>query len=190
MPFEYRDRPGCLHYLPPAAVSTRYYALHDPNVYLHECDKPTSVPSVPHDRLPHIPSPQSSDVHSDIHSFYASPSEVDVRMTFSEMITSASLPPSASQEFSAPFVPVAYGQPDLPKQRRNRDDPGGDTGLLAQPTALQCEVVPIPLCLGEPGQLYSSCVMHSTGSDGPHARVPDAGEHADTLPSRSNAAPA
>ncbi|KAI0779274.1 hypothetical protein C8Q74DRAFT_1367189 [Fomes fomentarius] len=139
MPFEYRERPGCMHYLPPAAVSTRYYALHDPNVYLHECDKPTSVPSVPHDHLPHIPSPQPSDMHSDFHSSCGSPWQVDVRMTFSETITSAPLSPSAPQEFSAPSVPMAYGQPDLPKQRRNRDDPGGDTGLLAQPTALQCE---------------------------------------------------
>ncbi|KAI0746158.1 hypothetical protein C8Q76DRAFT_808899 [Earliella scabrosa] len=133
--FSHSEHPGCLHYLPPTAVSTRYYALHDPNVYPD--DKPTSVP---HPSIHQFQIPSPCDAQSE--SSFGSPEvDVDVCMTsfpeppYHATATSAhaSFSPDASQQvFSAPSDPVAHGQPDIPKQRRNRDCPGGETGLLAQ----------------------------------------------------------
>ena len=123
-------------------MSTRYYALHDPNVYPD--DKPTSVP---HPSIHQFQIPSPCDAQSE--SSFGSPEvDVDVCMTsFPEppyhataTPAHASFSPDASQQvFSAPSDPVAHGQPDIPKQRRNRDCPGGETGLLAQ-LATQYEV--------------------------------------------------
>ncbi|KAI0744312.1 hypothetical protein C8Q80DRAFT_1272871 [Daedaleopsis nitida] len=150
MPIEYShsERTGRLHYLPPAAVSTRYYTLHDPNVYVDDGkQRHNKIASVQHlqilspvDTYSSCEYSVSSPDLSMTSSYPHSPSEAT---TPSSACTSSlshwqSPCPTTRQQFSPPSDPGAYAPPDLPKQRRNRDDPGGDTGPLAQ-LAAQCE---------------------------------------------------
>ncbi|KAI0762168.1 hypothetical protein BD413DRAFT_218968 [Trametes elegans] len=102
-PAEYRDdRPACLHYVPPSAVSTRYYALSNPNVYAPREQAPTVRKAAPA-RPGHAAPPPAGTV---------------------TLYTMSPSPPSSP----------ARRSPNLPKQRRNRDDPGGEPHPLVQAT--------------------------------------------------------
>ena len=121
---EYSAQPFCLHYVPPSAISTRYYALSDPNVYPTSTTVPTVAPAAmatPPAPTPPAPSP-----------------------TPSTSSLAATTPESRA-------VPVASSSHVLPKHRRNTDDPGGGPAgtfghLLVAPAF---EVGSAPLCLGQ-----------------------------------------
>lgn len=169
---EYTQRPGCLHYVPPDAVSTRYYALQDPNVYIsdsHIGSSPTPLETFCHEPPSETPSPSpvstvfSSSAfdtpmtspytysHGHQTEFEYGPEHLYEQQVYEQ--ESATPAPTPNQEdLYAPSGSAAHANPDLPKQRSNRDDPSGGAGPMAQSTA-QYEVVPVLLCLGENGRL-------------------------------------
>ncbi|TBU54329.1 hypothetical protein BD310DRAFT_951510 [Dichomitus squalens] len=186
---------GCLHYLPPDAISSKYYALQDPNVYLAdetqkpstdveayattaspittevfakmEVDEPPMGSLTP--RMGSVTPPMGSltppmgslrppcDLHADM-----------PKLTETTSMGILATPTLAYPEHSSPVSalaprPIPSPSPTppcsvLPKQRRNRDDPGGDTGPVAQ---------------------CSAQFENQTGSDyaeGARARVADSGD--------------
>ncbi|KAI0665868.1 hypothetical protein C8Q78DRAFT_1083443 [Trametes maxima] len=104
--------PGSIHYVPPSAISTRYYALSNPNEYaaVQSAATPTVNAGAPAPAT--NPAPHTAPL--------APPPQATVTLTIT--------PPTPSK-YPARLNPV------LPKQRRNRDDPGGESRPMAQPTA-------------------------------------------------------
>ncbi|KAH9923736.1 uncharacterized protein BXZ73DRAFT_79425 [Epithele typhae] len=126
------DEPICVHYVPPSAISNKYYTL--------EAPPPNDLAGQPH-LIPPIP---TTTTHVPI--FTTSP---------------------ASQR----SVPVPLGSHDLPKHRRNKDDPGGSSGQVAQPAALVSEQP-------RAGPSYHGSPMHESH---PAVHLPtDDGAHADS----------
>ncbi|KAM5536728.1 hypothetical protein V8D89_009655 [Ganoderma adspersum] len=158
---------GLLHYLPPAAISSKYYALQDPNVY--PADEPGTssyAPSAATRAFDSASSPATTDSYPDgaltvtsspapkleeqasIASFTPPPPS-PLTTASSSYILAAPTPsptPLASPAYyqdefrfqptqgwhPTPSGPPECAHPVLPKQRRNRDDPGGDAARLAQ----------------------------------------------------------
>ncbi|PIL29679.1 transcription factor [Ganoderma sinense ZZ0214-1] len=161
---------GFLHYLPPAAISKKYYALQDPNVYPTDGPSTSSYASPPA-AFDAEPSPTTTDAYyggtqamtssptpkvepSEEHpppsaSFTPTPgppSPLTTESSYDVLATPTPTPtplasPAYYQDFRfqpaqgwhpVPSGPLECACPVLPKQRRNRDDPGGDAGQLAQ----------------------------------------------------------
>lgn len=100
-----------MHYVPPSAISTRYYALSNP--YAYPADQP---------------------VHPDMYAgsillTEAAPAGVPTTDH------PAFMAEDASQTSFTTFASSARADSVLPKQRRIRDDPGGESCSLAQPTS-------------------------------------------------------
>ena len=173
---------GYLHYLPPAAISKRYYALQDPNVYAtHEPATVTSSsyappPATAFDSESSCPDGTTTVTSSPAPKLEAyedegqlasatapPPSPLDVLATPTPTPATPTLTPTQSPAYHqdtgtfhfTPFAPPECAHPVLPKQRRNRDDPGGDAGRLAQVREL--EVGPALLCFGENVRLTHAC---------------------------------
>ncbi|KAM5537189.1 hypothetical protein V8D89_009122 [Ganoderma adspersum] len=161
---------GFLHYLPPAAISKKYYALQDPNVYPADNPNPSSYsPSTATTAFDSAPSPSTTDSYLDgalivtsspvpkleeqpptVFFTPAPPSPLTTGTdSSSSVLTTPTLTPTPltsptyNQDFGfqptqswhpTPSGPPECAHPVLPKQRRNRDDPGGDAGRLAQVT--------------------------------------------------------
>ncbi len=166
---DYAQRPGCLHYVPPDAVSTRYYALQDPNVYISDSQIDSgSAPLEAYCReLPsESPSPVSTVSPSSMMDFPMAPSyehEHDYQTNYGRVDDSsyvyvyphvgATPAPSPIQEdLYAPSGSAVYANHDLPNQNKYTDDPSGGTDPLMQPTA-RYEVVRVLLCFGENDRL-------------------------------------
>ena len=176
---------GVLHYLPPAAISKKYYTLQDPNVCAtHEPATVTSSYSAP----PPSPPPTAFDSElscldgtttvtsspapkleayedEEQHASAAAPAPALPPSPFDATPTLTPTPsPAYYQETFrfAPSGPPECAHPVLPKQRRNRDDPGGDADRLAQVREL--EVGPALLCFGQNVRLTRAHV--SVGPDG------------------------
>ena len=183
---------GFHHYLPPAAISKKYYALQDPNVYpaddpnasytpstattAFDSASPSTTDSYTDDTLtvtsspvPKLEEPPPAALHT---TFLSSPSSLTTDASFILATPTPTPTPLASptyyQDFRfqptqgwhpAPSGPPESAYPVLPKQRRNRDDPGGDAGRLAQVCADELEVGPAPLCLGENVRLTRTFVI-------------------------------
>ena len=187
---------GCLHYVPPDAISNRYYALQDPNVYMEETQRSSSSPPVattaaadtttcvpmtvkPSAKI-EVEEPPMGSLTPPMGSLTPpmgslTPPMASLRPPHGLHPGASAPKPAKSANFGAPrtlpfahpgehsspapaLVPMpapstspARADPVLPKQRRNRDDPGGDTGLMAQRSA-QFEVGLVQLCLGENGR--------------------------------------
>ncbi|KAI0630058.1 hypothetical protein C8Q77DRAFT_1075471 [Trametes polyzona] len=95
----------CLHYVPPSAISTRYYTLSNPNVYTVTGQFPAVHNGIP------VPTGSATT--------NAANTEAATGITRHTPATSRS---------------PTLANPVLPKQRRNRDDPGGESRPQAQPT--------------------------------------------------------
>ncbi|KAH9859149.1 hypothetical protein C2E23DRAFT_864860 [Lenzites betulinus] len=130
-----------VHYVPPSAISTRYYTLSDPNMYTYTVPPSGPVPTGDH---PGTPLPT---VVATTNTFYAPQTAVTANFAFAPTPTTSRTPASTN--------------PILPKQSRNRDDPGGESGPLAQPTAY-LEVGPALLRLGENPRLTISGTSRAT----------------------------
>lgn len=125
-PITYHHEPqDDMHYVPPSAISTRYYALSNPNAY-----------------------PAEPLVHPAIHPENALLAEVTAAggATTSQPAVTAEVAPRISPSLTP--ASNAHVDPILPKQRSNGDDPGGELRLLAQPMT-QHEVGPALLRLGQ-----------------------------------------
>ncbi|RPD54426.1 hypothetical protein L227DRAFT_580551 [Lentinus tigrinus ALCF2SS1-6] len=175
---EYTQRPGCLHYVPPDAVSTRYYALQDPNVYISESQidsSPAPLETFCHEPPSESPSPSpvSTVFPSSAHDVsMTSPYEYDhehqAELGYDndylyEQQAATPAPSPIPEDLYAPSGSAAYANPDLPKQRSNRDDPSGSAGPLAQSTA-QYEGQGLSAALGATylahgGEMYSPAIM-------------------------------
>ncbi|KAH9923748.1 uncharacterized protein BXZ73DRAFT_79435 [Epithele typhae] len=137
-PLEY-DEPICVHYVPPSAISNKYYTL--------EAPPSNDLAGQPH---PIPPIPTTATTHTPI------------------------LPPAPTSQRTAP---VSLGSHDLPKHRRNKDDPGGSSGQMAQPAALVSEQP-------RAGPSYRGSPMRESR---PGAHLPtDDGVHADSRSSTPN----
>ncbi|TFK83092.1 hypothetical protein K466DRAFT_275163 [Polyporus arcularius HHB13444] len=149
---DYAQRPGCLHYVPPDAVSTRYYALQDPNVYISDSQIDSgSAPLEAYCR--ELPSESSSPVStvspSSMMDFPMAPSyehEHDYQTDYGRVddspyvyvhphVGAMPAPSPVQEDLYAPSGSAAYANPDLPTQIKYTDDPSGGTDPLVQPTA-------------------------------------------------------
>ncbi|EIW63654.1 uncharacterized protein TRAVEDRAFT_17924 [Trametes versicolor FP-101664 SS1] len=120
------------HYVPPSAISTRYYALSNP--YAYPAEQPT---------------------HSAMHAGNPLPAEAapsGAPATGPPAVTAEGAPQTSFTTSTSP----ARVDPVLPKQRRNRDDPGGESRPLAQPASLH-EVGPALLRLGQNPKVNVAC---------------------------------
>ncbi|KAI0820070.1 hypothetical protein BC628DRAFT_1423256 [Trametes gibbosa] len=97
-----------VHYVPPSAISTRYYTLSDPNL----C--PVTAPTGAHPGTPLPTIVATTTVFPALQTAVTANVALDTTPTTSRSRAGAN--------------------PVLPKQSRNRDDPGGESRPLAQPT--------------------------------------------------------
>ncbi|CDO75532.1 hypothetical protein BN946_scf184825.g1 [Trametes cinnabarina] len=117
-PAWYANQPGSMHYIPPHAISTRYYTLSDPNVYPHG--------------QPSIPTPVDHDTSETVGATPVTQSTASAgAVELHQPHVTAVNPPQTP----APSRSPARAYPVLPKQRRNRDYPCGDPVRVAQGTA-------------------------------------------------------
>ncbi|KAI0328350.1 hypothetical protein GY45DRAFT_1436274 [Cubamyces sp. BRFM 1775] len=117
------DQAGGIHYVPPTAVSTKYYALSNPNEYV--TNQPANV----------IPSAAPAPVTAlRGHNQAATHSATDVVAAAAFDAQWGQTANAATNSFATSGTSESQN-PVLPKQRRNRDHPSGGSGQLAQTTA-------------------------------------------------------
>ncbi|KAI0663659.1 hypothetical protein C8Q70DRAFT_1050313 [Cubamyces menziesii] len=120
---DHYDQAGSIHYIPPNAVSTRYYALSNPNEYV--ASQPAAVVSSA------VVAPVAALRGQD----QAATHRVNDTMVAAALIAQSSKTADASPNLFTTYGANARLNPVLPKQRRNRDHPSGGSGRLAQTTA-------------------------------------------------------
>ncbi|KAH9892432.1 hypothetical protein C8Q73DRAFT_57133 [Cubamyces lactineus] len=123
-PVDYHhDQAGGIHYIPPSAVSTRYYALSNPNEYV------TSQPAAA------VSSAVSASVAVLREQDQTATRWVNGAVAVAGIDVQPSMTADAGQDSFTTYGADARQNPVLPKQRRNRDHPSGGSGQLAQTTA-------------------------------------------------------
>ncbi|KAI8972176.1 hypothetical protein BD414DRAFT_540361 [Trametes punicea] len=114
------DQPGGIHYVPPSAISKRYYALSNP--YEYSVAQPLGTQTASH------AGPATLPITAPTAALQSRPEATTMGHN--------SIPRTigSTAQSSTPSGSSTCQNAVLPKQRRNRDDPGGEAGPLAQPT--------------------------------------------------------